>query len=306
MRLVAAILLLCAVPVTAGVGPVSVTMSLPAEAVLPGVPFDITVSVANVGTTSVAVPRIAEMTMTPFGGSPTTFKRVGRFEVPTYSSNDQGIELAPGEKITGYIPWSSNWSWDDAALTVPGTYDIFIKLYGKPEYMSEGVTYAGIITTNSVRLVRKEPTGTDALVWHRLKEASHGEWPSHGFGSRAATEDIAAEVLAKYPDSGYCPYAAVLPTRILSSNVYRDLAARFPQSPAYPRLLLQEARAVRYEGRVGAKKPDEVQDAIAQLRTALSVAHAAKATGSVEVQDLAEIVRSVLVAELQQLGAPSE
>jgi len=84
------------------------------------------------------------------------------------------------------------------------------------------------------------------------------------------------------------------------------LAARFPQSPAYPRLLLQEARAVRYEGRVGAKKPDEVQDAIAQLRTALSVAHAAKATGSVEVQDLAEIVRSVLVAELQQLGAPSE
>jgi hypothetical protein len=301
MKFLAALLLLGATTVNAAPPPVAVTLTLPRTSVLPGVPFDIIVHFRNLSGHPVAVGRTAVVTVTPAGGAPVRMARFAHIDSPDASINEANVDLEPGEVRDGYISWDSNWFFDDAAVTVPGTYDIALDLSGNPNEVDDGVTLVGPVRTSSARLVRIDPTGDDAQVWHRLQEASNGEWPSHGFGSRAARTNVAAEVIASHPASGYFPYAVILNHDFPRLAVVRDAASRFKESPAYPHVLLTAARVASVEGRRAAMSTATAADAEQFLQLAMELSDSAARTDNPAVAGQARVVKSVTRSDLDTL-----
>lgn len=220
---------------------VAVTLTLSSPVILPGVPFEMAVTYNNLSSRRVAVGAIATVIITPRGGTPVRMaRRATVMESPFRAWPN--IELDPGQSITAFTDWSDNWLYDDAAVTTPGTYEIALDLSGDCTKVDddEGTVCLGPVRSGTASLTRIQPVGNDAAVWGRLKEASDGRWPSHGFGSRAAGDDaVSDEVVAEFPSSGYYPYALLLghARTTVDLQVVRDAVKNFHSSPAYPRLL---------------------------------------------------------------------
>jgi hypothetical protein len=97
------------------------------------------------------------------------------------------------------------------------------------------------VTTNEVTVERITPTGTDAIVWQRMQELSGGHWMPIGWMSSTAGQTIIREIIAKYADSNYYPYALLAASfgavDERANNRLLDAMKRFPNSPV--RELLQ-------------------------------------------------------------------
>src|SRR5258708_16197874 len=114
------------------------------------------------------------------------------------------------------------------------------------------LTFAGPVTTNEVAVERSVPTGSDAKVWQRMQQLADGRWSPDCLTTTRSSGDIVSctsnggpgiwgEVLAKYPDSNYVPYALIsdvgLGEKYLKS--VGDAIARFPESPVIELLHLK-------------------------------------------------------------------
>ena len=164
---------------------VSVTLDLPAQLLLPGVPFDMTVTSSNLSKQRVAVGAIASVIVTPQHGQPMRMAKHATV-VESFSQVGPNLTLEPGQSLSGFIEWSADWLYADEAVTIPGTYEFALDLTGSPSAVDveDGIVYAGPLRSGTATLTRLQPVGEDAAVWSRLTEAAGGRWPSHGFGSR--------------------------------------------------------------------------------------------------------------------------
>jgi hypothetical protein len=270
---------------------VSVKLNLPHAVILPGVPFDLSVTYQNLSDRPVAAGALATMIISTANGTPV------RLESPAHVDHlglrqSRNFELQPGETQTGTVNWHSNWFYDDAAFTVPGTYQVAIELTGDAsDAEGEGLAYAGTIRTLPVRLTRVEPTDEDAEVWKLLREAASGSWPSHGFGSRATAENMADVVVAHHRRSAYYPYALLLGHAVptVSLETAREAVSAFQSSPAYPHLLVTAAIAAHVEARKRQERHAPAPEVEGLLRMSVELAESAVRTGNPAVRAQANV-----------------
>jgi len=130
----------------------------------------------------------------------------------------------------------------DPRLAPPGHYSLAIRLERFPDaFEPPPLTFLGPVITAEAAVDRIEPAGVDAKVWQRMQQLGNGRWavlPMVASGA-ATAEDTKRmwggweEVLTKYPDSNYLPYALI--AHAGAGQKYLDLVVdainRFPSSP---------------------------------------------------------------------------
>jgi hypothetical protein len=270
--------------------PVSATLMLPHDKVLPGVPFDLVVTYTNVSDKPLSIKGgLATLVVTFANGDtvvmhkPDVNDRWGAvFAVPA--------RLAPGESVQQALAWDHgsipNW-FRYPSFSGPGQYGVAIEL----QATDEEETVLGTLRTAAVTLTRVEPVGIDAELWKRMQEISSGEWSDSSFVATKSGSALAGEIIQLHPSSGYYPYVVAL--RAFQSKdksripVLLEAAERFSSSPAYPYLLKSAAECALYE----AWKARDEGDAVAAQKY-FSLAQAlfrdAIATKSMAIRESAE------------------
>jgi hypothetical protein len=234
---------------------VAATLVLPSASVLPGVPFDIEVTLENHSARTVKVGSIAYLHVASSDGAEVPL-------MPRFSSacieddeivRDGYVEVGPGETVRRVINWdhaSANWFVHEA-FSGPGVYDLSLDLkvgqYPEGEDMSN---YVGALSTSTARLERTLTLGDDTALWQRMQEVSGGHWSDDGFTRLKEGKELAKEIIAVHPASGYYPYALLLYSidrREKDIPVLLEAAERFRESPAYPYLLKAAGDAANAE-----------------------------------------------------------
>jgi hypothetical protein len=102
------------------------------------------------------------------------------------------------------------------------------------------LTNYGPVSTTTALVERIEPTGSDAKVWQRMQEIANGRWAppqttitnaGDEYESMIARGKVWSEILTKYPDSNYVPYAVVAHDSIDVKAVI-DAIKRFRDHPS--------------------------------------------------------------------------
>jgi hypothetical protein len=223
---------------------VAATLALPYSTVLPGVPFEIRVSLKNESKSKAVVGLVAQIIVTlPDGRRFTPLDR--QMLEPQISTNADSantwVELSPGESRDMGIGWSvpANWAqYED--YSGPGSYGIALRLDAK----EPPANYVGSLVTNVAQLERIEPIGEDRLLWRRMVSLSHGHWSDNAFVRLKEGAALAQEIIATHPTSQYYPYALILRTRydlFDEMERSREAAVRFAESPAHSYLLMHAA-----------------------------------------------------------------
>lgn len=244
--------------------PVSVTLALTHNDILPGVPFDLVVTYTNVSDRPVVIDGARATLVVTFATGDTVVLRQPERNDQWTIQGSRPARLEPGQSVQHAASWERgsipNWFSHGASFSGPGTYDIALDLRVYDEHQA-----LGTIRTLAVRLHRIEPAGIDAELWKRMQQVSGGRWSDNWFKTREQGEALAKEILQIHPASGYYPY--VLALRSFDRGVRNtenipallEAAERFPSSPAYPYLLTAAANCARYAGLVAADKGDIVE-----------------------------------------------
>ena len=283
-----------------------VELELPHSAVLPGVPFDMAVTIKNLSNRPIAVGKTATVIITPVNGKPDRILERASLLPGGAMDSSSNIELEPGEVRSASIAWSTSWFYNDAAFTVPGSYDLTLELTGDPEEPEPITVYVGTVRSSHVRLKRNVPTGDDAAVWERLQATDGGHWTSRGFSSSSEGQKLAQEVIDKYPASGYVPYAMILghSTPYFHLTLARDAVERFRESPAYAHLVVAAGAIALSE----AAKAEHRNATDAELESlyelALSYNEEALRTGNIAVKNQARMNRYDAKAHVEKLQHP--
>jgi hypothetical protein len=223
------------------------TLALPYETVLPGVPFDIYVTLRNVSDTSASVGMQASLIVTLPDGSRFAPKDEYRLQPSGPSIHpDPWVELAPGETRQMVVSWEydslPNWTRHQV-FSGPGSYDIALELgLWEPDAPRN---YVGTLVTNTAKLHRKQLQGEDEDLWKRMNALSEGGWSDNGFTRLKEGMALAQQIINLHPTSEYYPYALILRSRYdLPDEIERarDAAARFSGSPAHSYLLMHAAK----------------------------------------------------------------
>lgn len=227
--------------------PVEATLSLPFETVLPGVPFDMTVTIKNVSSVPAAVGISARLTVTLPDG-----KNVSDHHLETMLDpaplGQNWLELAPGETHVCYTSWY--FSLENFFLVPdfsgPGVYGLRFQLGGS-DYPDN---YVGLVVTNTVHVTRAvPPPGEDEVLWQRMTAVARGRWSPETFCDSKTGGAITREILQIHPGSAYYPYALLLDAHCdyrrpkTKDDISKALEAaqRFQSSPAHGYLLLRAA-----------------------------------------------------------------
>ena len=125
--------------------------------------------------------------------------------------------------------------FEDVRLSGPGRFTISLRLdeCRLPMLAKEtSPAFLGPATTNEIVIERIEPAGSDATVWKRMQEVTNGKWlPTRSWPG------IINEIVIKYPESNYYPYAIAAASFGMEPAVYRKHVARaleqFPNSPVF-------------------------------------------------------------------------
>lgn len=232
----------------ASVSPVQAKLTIPDTKLLPGVPFDMWIDVENPSDTTVGVGLCADMMVKPERRDPFTIAFGGENAPPyptlLHEPSGSGVVyylvLHPHQKQTLTIPIEADLQgpayFFDPRLSPPGRYSIALRLdYCWPGMVTPQKSllppeFLGSVTTNEVTVERLEPVGSDAAVWKRMQEASNGKWTAARWDRAVMTE-----IITKYTDSAYYPYALAAATSNGADEPYIarlvDAQKRFPTSP---------------------------------------------------------------------------
>jgi len=224
---------------------VEATLTLPYETVLPGVPFDMTVTLKNVSSSPVSVGTIARLMVTmPDGANISRDLWMTLLEPRPAPSAPAWVELAAGESRQFYVDWhrySQNFS-HDPDFSGPGVYGLALQLTsnGHPD------NYVGEVVTNTARLVRFVPPGEDEALWKRMMVATDARWADDSLYNSNKGLEFLHEILQIHPGSAYYPYAIILERHVrplrpaTKADIAKALEAaeRFRSSPAHSHLLL--------------------------------------------------------------------
>jgi hypothetical protein len=228
------------------VSPARVTLVVPDTKVLPGVPFEMWVDIQNPADGEVGVGLCPTLIVRPDQGEAFEVKGgPSALWLPTPDS-DPYLVLAPGQTKTLAFPIQFNLHaefFGDYRLSPPGRYTLSMRLDfcwwssgGVPQDPSHlPATFFGPAMTNEVTVERIQPSGNDALVWKQMVDSSNGRWAPNTTWSEPKQSQVWSDVLTKYPDSNYEPYALVENTstyvKAASPPHVLDAIERFPDSP---------------------------------------------------------------------------
>lgn len=245
---------------------VEAKLVIPETKLLPGVPFEMWIELRNPSDATIGVGLCADMLVRPEGAEPFTIAPRGQEGEPRYptilpqrewsGAAVRYLVMRPRHSQTLTIPILPELEGpvylDDARLSPPGRYAIAFRLdycwpYLTPPRASDlPPEFLGPVTTNEVVIERVTPTGSDARVWQRMQEVTNGKWVSVGWLSsrnagvvdavgRTGGMTVVSEILGKYTDSRYFPYALLAASFGAVRPVDRDRVlhaiARFPDSP---------------------------------------------------------------------------
>jgi hypothetical protein len=255
-RLTLAVLLLVAASASqARPADAVVTLRLPEGPVLPGVPFDLELTLKNVSRRPVKVGDVAYLSVSREDGTPIAlYPQWAVIQLEGRDNVREGFfELAPGESLRRVIGWDNarvaDW-FAHEAFSGPGVYEFEFELklghYLEDENLSN---YVGPIRTPPARLERAVPKGEDESLWNRMQEVSEGHWSDNGFTRLEVGKALAREIIAVHPSSSYYPYALLLiwERREKDIPVLLEAAERFRDSAVYPYLLEAAGDAARIE-----------------------------------------------------------
>ncbi len=229
------------------VSPAKVTLVAPDTNVLPGVPFEMWVDIQNPADGEGGVGLCPTLIVRPDQGEAFQLKSRGgsAWLLPTPDA-DPYLVLAPGQTKTFPFPIQHDLEaqfFDDYRLSPPGRYTLSMRFdfcWGHADALPQpGLplppTFFGPAMTNEVTVERIQPSGSDALVWKQMLDSSDGHWaPSIAWRSKSQTQ-VWSDVLAKYPDSHYLPYALLANPFGKVNAAYLqpilDAIGHFPDSP---------------------------------------------------------------------------
>jgi hypothetical protein len=234
------------------VSPARVTLVVPDTKVLPGVPFEMWVDIQNPADGEVGVGLCPTLIVRTDQGEAFEVKSRGAsgWLLPTPGA-DPYLLLAPGQTKTLPFPIQHGLQaefFEDYRLSPPGRYTLAVRLdfcwgHASPQASILPATFFGPAVTNEVTVERIQPSGSDALVWKQMLDSSDGRWTPTTAWRFKSQRQVWIDVLAKYPDSHYVPYAllenwfgnvdAAYLLRIL------DAIGRFPDSPVLELLHIQ-------------------------------------------------------------------
>jgi len=252
-----------AMPATAQqVSPIKATLVIPDAKLLPGVPFDMWIDVANPTDTEVTIGLFPTLVgqrdgerfeiVPAWGAVPDLFPDPC---VPQHHDSHEYLQLAPGEKQTLLVRGARPFFTDVYALMPPGHYTISFRIDAHPDILMRHVptpiTYHGPVVTSSASFERILPSGADAKVWELMQKASaDGRWmlpvdtysPGAGPDVPNAAQRFAVfqKILTDYPDSNYFPYALGHDRHAANQHdaIVRDAIRRFPNTPVFEGLHL--------------------------------------------------------------------
>lgn len=279
-------------PPSHAASPVSVTLTLPHNNVLPGVPFDIIVTYTNVSDQPLTVLGALATLVVTFANGDTVVMNQPDANDQWDLSSAMPLRLAPGESGQQSASWENgsipNW-FQYGWFSRPGTYGIALDL----RVTDEDENVLATVRTSPVALHRVEPIGVDAELWKRMQEMSGGAWADNSFAATKPGFALAGEIIQLHPTSGYYPYALALRafTGVVDKNhipVLLEAAQRFPTSPAYPYLLNAAANCARYAGTVAAREGN-MAEAKKYLTLADTKYREALATKSVAIRRSSEL-----------------
>ena len=254
--------------------PIEAKLTIPDAKVLPGVPFDMWVDVRNPSDSLVTVGLFPRFIVRMEGSKPFEIaSSPSDYPVLLRSPRTEGertvfyVTLAPGERRTLTLPAAEAMGGSillrDHRVMPPGRYVLSLRLDAFPGGLTEPppVTFLGPVVTNEAFVERVEPNGVDGKVWSRMEEVSNGKWSlqpltisgdNAGLGAQAAERmsGVWSEIVHKYPDSNYVPYALLLSTGVdeaYAKSVFVAIA-KFPSSPVIESL---DARAKDFALRYG-------------------------------------------------------
>ena len=272
--------------------PLSATLTLPHDNVLPGVPFDLVVTYTNVSDKPVTLDSVLGTLVVTFPNGETKVMHQPEANDRWSAAFSPPTQLAPGESVQQGIGWERgaipNWFFAGSSFSGPGTYSIAVEL----RITNDDGNILGTIRTPPVTLNRSQPVGIDADLWKRMQELSGSAWSDGSFASTKPGAALANEIIQLHPTSGYYPY--VLALRSYGMAVSKDhipalleAAERFPGSPAYPYLLNAAAHSARYAG-LGAAREGNMAEAQKYYTFAQSKYREALATKSVAIRASSE------------------
>jgi len=235
---------------SAPISPVTANLTIPDTKLLPGVPFDMWIDVANTSDTTVGMGLCADMLVRRDDGESLTIvplpQHGGRPNypvlLPEYDLSGPSVrylELRPHQRQTLTIPMLPTQPgasyFYDPRLSKPGRYVISLRLdycwpgFVTPQKSLLPPTFLGPVITNELVIERLTPTGTDALAWQRMQELSNGEWAPLSWDNGVIGNGLRKEIRAKYADSNYLPYVVLFDGKPYDAIL--DAIKRFPSSP---------------------------------------------------------------------------
>lgn len=295
--------LLLAAQVSAS-SPVTASLALPHNNVLPGVPFDIVVTYTNVSEKPLTIVGARATLLVTFANGDTVVMDEPDAPGQWTIKGSMPVRLGPGESVQHAASWERgsipNWFHvGRSSFSGPGTYDLALEL----NIYDHEQTF-GTLRTAAVTLTRIQPVGIDAELWKRMQEASGGRWSDHAFKTTKEGQALASEIIQLHPSSGYYPY--VLALRSFGRGVDKDhipalleAAERFPGSPAYPYLLSAAGNCARYAGLV-AEERGNVAEAKKYLTLADTKYREALATKSVAIRASSELLLQNVAGGLER------
>jgi len=224
-------------------------LTLPFETVLPGVPFDMTVTLKNVSSAPVTVGVSAKLVVTMPDGtdlSPKSWQTM--LEPNPFPMGQNWVELAPGESRVCYIEWHHSLDnfFHNPDFAGPGVYGLTFHLGGS----NHPDNYVGEVVTNTAHITRAvPPPGEDEVLWRKMIAATGGRWAPDSFCDPKTGGPLLQEILQVHPASAYYPYALLIDAECnyrrpkTKDDIPKALEAaqRFQSSPAHGHLLLRAA-----------------------------------------------------------------
>jgi hypothetical protein len=292
-----------AIAAAARTGPsVVATLMLPHARVLPGVPFDLEIALKNNSERTVKVGLLGCLEVTLPDGS--RFQPVPRSACTGLmeANGDSFVELAPGQTDRRMI----DLKWDrpdwlcDSEFAGPGAYELALELKIGNTYGDDLSNYVGPIRTSSARLERVLPPGEDEAIWKKMQQMAGGRWPGT-FDCLKGQQELAREIIALHPASGYYPYALLLERPVRDAQDISKLleaSERFSDSPARAYLIAAAGHAAYVEAGHARHDRDNVR-AMRYARMSEEYYRAALATGEAGVKANAESVLPRVRKELE-------
>jgi hypothetical protein len=264
----AVLVVLCAVTATplSAEAPVTATLSLPHDHILPGVPFDMVVTYTNVSKRPITIASALATLVVTFEDGKTSVLHQAEGHDQYEIKSRLPLVLQPGESKVQAVSLEPMPNWFRySSFAGPGTYRLALDL----DVVDDDLDPVASIRTTTVALTRMTPFGLDAELWNRMQQVSEGHWASDSFRSIDVGAKLAEEIMQLYPASEYYPYALVISARSRARRPLATLleaAGRFQSSPAWPYLLLASAESAQSQ----AEKAEVDRDFAAALKLAES------------------------------------